>query len=137
MNLSPQKTYIRLPTTRQLTPTLTLFRMLRHFHNTLSVFEIVLPCRVWGLWQDACLPPWQATPAGQAEGLGSHRPRRRPPSPLLVGGAAPKPPLFVTPFYMKRGKSLCKHLIASSSILGIFWYERKTLYLEILKERGN
>jgi len=27
--------------------------------------------------------------------------------------------------------------IASFPLLGIFWYERKTLYLEILKERGN
>ena len=60
-----------------------------------------------------------------------------PPHPYLSGANPPKPPLFVTPFYMKRGKSLCKHLITSSSILGIFWYERKTLYLEILKERGN
>ena len=44
---------------------LTLFRMLRHFHYTLSVFEIMLHCRVWGLWQDACPPPWQATPQWQ------------------------------------------------------------------------
>ena len=31
--------------------------------------------------------------AGQAEGLGSHRQRRRIPNPTLVGGEAPKPPL--------------------------------------------
>ena len=31
--------------------------------------------------------------AGQAEGLGSHRQRRRIPNPMLVGGEAPKPPL--------------------------------------------
>ena len=32
-------------------------------------------------------------PTGQAEGLGSHRQRRRSPNPTLVGGEAPKPPL--------------------------------------------
>ena len=32
-------------------------------------------------------------PTGQAEGLGSHRQRRRIPNPTLVGGGAPKPPL--------------------------------------------
>lgn len=31
--------------------------------------------------------------AGQAEGLGSYRQRRRIPNPTLVGGEAPKPPL--------------------------------------------
>ena len=31
--------------------------------------------------------------AGQAEGLGSHRQRRRISNPILVGGEAPKPPL--------------------------------------------
>ena len=31
--------------------------------------------------------------AGQAEGLGSHRQRRRIPNPTLVGGEAPKPQL--------------------------------------------
>ena len=165
MNLSPQKTYIRLPTTRQLTPTHTLFRMLRLFHATPVGFSNHASLSDAGAVARACpltdsrfgggnmlarlrgkplrsgkmlaCRSRHTAPAGQAEGLGSHRPRRRPPSPLLVGGIAPKPPLFVTPFYMKRGKSLCKHLITSSSILGIFWYERKTLYLEILKERGN
>ena len=35
----------------------------------------------------------RTAPTGQAEGLGSHRQRRRIPNPTLVGGEAPKPPL--------------------------------------------
>ena len=40
--------------------------------------------------------------AGQAEGLGSHRQRRRIPNPTLVGGEAPKPPLQHSANFNKR-----------------------------------
>ena len=47
--------------------------------------------------------------AGQAEGLGSHRTRRRIPNPTLVGGKAPKPP--PTFFEKKVGKETFKQKI--------------------------
>ena len=40
--------------------------------------------------------------AGQAEGLGSHRLRRRFPNPMLVGGIAPYPHLFFVKNQVKR-----------------------------------
>ena len=58
--------------------------------------------------------------AGQAEGLGSHRQRRRIPNPTLVGGEAPKPPPSF--FEKKEGKET---------------FKQKNYPLMLEKERNN
>ena len=53
--------------------------------------------------------------AGQAEGLGSHRQRRRIPNPTLVGGEAPKPPLQHSANFYKREVFIIENQIEKSN----------------------
>ena len=67
--------------------------------------------------------------AGQAEGLGSHRQRRRIPNPELVGGEAPKPPPSF--FEKKEGKETFKQ-----KIIHLCWRKRGTI-IENTKEKSD
>ena len=76
-------------------------------------------------------------PTGQAEGLGSHRQRRRIPNPMLVhdrqvcrGGEAPKPP--PTFFEKKVGKETFKQKNLSTYVR-----EREETIIENTKEKSD